>query len=58
MGYLISDLGDKSWLIIRSEREREAKVRDDFLYEKLLALKQFLISKVKPQFTLKKCPLE
>ena len=34
-GYLLSDLGDKSWPIIGLEREWEAKARDDFLYEKL-----------------------
>ena len=44
LGYLLSDLGDKSWLIIGLEREWEAKVRDDFSYEKLLLLRQFLIS--------------
>ena len=32
---MLNDLGDKSWLIIGLEREWEAKVRDDFLYEKL-----------------------
>ena len=30
-----SDLGDKSWPIIRLETEWEAKVRDDISYEKL-----------------------
>ena len=34
-GYLLSDLGDKSWPIIGLEREWVAKARDDFLYEKL-----------------------
>ena len=54
----MSDLGDESWLIIELEREWEAEVRDDFSYEKLLALRQFLISQEKPQSILKKCLLE
>ena len=32
---MLSHLGDKSWPIIRLEREWEAKTRDDFSYEKL-----------------------
>ena len=32
---MLSDLGDKSWPIIRLEREWEATTRDDFSYEKL-----------------------
>ena len=38
LGYLLSDLGDKSWPIIRMEREWEAKAKDDFSFEKLCYL--------------------
>ena len=35
LGYLLRDLGNESWPIIRLEREWEIKARDDFSYEKL-----------------------
>ena len=38
LGYLLSDLRDKTWPIIRLERKWEAKVRDDFLNKNLCCL--------------------
>ena len=35
LGYLLRDLGNESWPIIRLEREWEIKARDDFSYETL-----------------------
>ena len=35
LGYLLRDLGNESWPIIRLETEWEIKARDDFSYKKL-----------------------